>query len=91
MNKSLVPQRKITGKHNNLKGVSSQSRRIYVPMFNVAGGGNIARIGEGYYHVLPCGALAHKFFGTPSEGRTHFHLNKNRKNHQIINPRLSNG
>jgi hypothetical protein len=32
-------------------------------MFNAAGGGNTPLIGEGYYRVQPCGALAHKIFG----------------------------
>jgi hypothetical protein len=63
MNKSLVPHREIINQHNNLKGVSSQSDRIYVPMFNVVGGGNTPRIGKDYYCVPPCRALVHKFFG----------------------------
>jgi hypothetical protein len=62
MSKSLVPYRETTNQHYNLKGVSSQSHWIYVLMLKAAGGGNTPRIGEGYYRVLPCRGLVHKFF-----------------------------
>jgi hypothetical protein len=32
-------------------------------MFHAVEGGNTPHIGEGYYRIPPCGALAHKFFG----------------------------
>jgi hypothetical protein len=59
-------------------------------MFNAAGGSNTPRIGEGYYHVPLCGALAHKFFGLLAKAKDTFVKNKNQKNHQIINLHLLN-
>jgi hypothetical protein len=50
-------------------------------MFNAAGGSNTPRIGEGYYHVPLCGALAHKFFGLLAKAKDTFVKNKNQKNH----------
>jgi hypothetical protein len=38
-----------------------------VPRFTAAGDGNTPHVGEGYYRVPPCGALAHKIFGLPTK------------------------
>jgi hypothetical protein len=72
---------------NNLKGVSSQSHRIYVLTFKAMGGSNTPHVGKGYYRAPLCGALAHKIFWTPNEGRKHPHQSKNQKIHQSINLR----
>jgi hypothetical protein len=72
---------------SNLKGVTSQSRRIYVPMSKATGGGNTPHVGEAYYRAPPCRASAHKFFWTPNEGRKHPRQSKNQKIHQSINLR----
>jgi hypothetical protein len=67
MSKSLVPHRETMNQHYNLKGVSSQSRWIYVLMLNAEGGNNTPHVGEGYYRVPLCGGLAHKIFDLPAK------------------------
>jgi hypothetical protein len=48
--RSLVPHRKLANQHNNLKGVSSQSRWIWVPMLNAAKEGAITQGRMGHCH-----------------------------------------
>jgi hypothetical protein len=48
--KSLVPHREPVEKHSNLKGVSSQSHRICVPMFNAASEGTLAHSRVEHWH-----------------------------------------
>jgi hypothetical protein len=48
-------------------------------MFNAAGGSNTPRIGEGYYHVPLCGALAHKFFGLLAKAEDTFVKKKSKE------------
>jgi hypothetical protein len=79
IDKNLVPHREIMNQRSNLKGVSSQSHRIYVPTFKAAGDGNTPCIGEGYYRAPPCEASVHKIFWTLSEDRKHPHQSKNKK------------
>jgi hypothetical protein len=47
--KSLVPHQKLANQHNNLKGVSSQSHWIWVPMFNAAEEGAITHDRVGHW------------------------------------------
>jgi hypothetical protein len=78
--KSFVPHWQFTEQNNNLKQVSPQSRRIYVPMLNTAGGGNTPHIGVGYYRVQLCGALAHNFFAVLAKEKD-FHQSIIRQSH----------
>jgi hypothetical protein len=51
MHKSLLPYQKFVDQHNNLKGVSTQSRWIDVPLFNAAGRGTTTHSHVGHWHI----------------------------------------
>jgi hypothetical protein len=74
--KSLVPHWQFIEQNNNLKRVSPESHRIYVPMFKATGGGNTPRIDEWYYCGQPCGASTYIF------------LQSQRKQKAFIEPKI---